>query len=386
MFWKFTLFEIKLLLKNRKSWFIAAFLLVFFVLYFLYYSQDQPDPLDSQKRTETQTSYAVFEYLDLLRHDLPEVAEVYDFHTQIQSLLGMQVWFIGSGHDSEQYIENGLEINQLRLQVHDLGNAGIPEHLIVPKGDILKEDALLHYIKDNDLPIESDSFSTNHYFTNVLSMLSGLLFLVIVLISGNEMLLYERNHQSVMKGFPLSFIGKVTSKIMIHFIQIYSFLLVGFFIGAIYVFRKFEAGEFSFPILVYKNDNYIALSTAQYLLYMFLGLALIILLLLSLSILLNMLFKNAFANILIGIGIFILPDIAMAAGYKAHFLHPIKYIDMYKVLSGDLATELGNSSIDYWNAMTTLGVITILIFGTIYAINKFVYHRVPKNMPLEKAF
>ncbi|MEN2467290.1 hypothetical protein [Ornithinibacillus sp. JPR2-1] len=386
MFWKFTLFETKLLLQNRKSWFIAAFLLAFFVLFFMYYSQDQPEPLDNRKRTETQTSYAVFEHLDLLRHDLPEVAEVYNYHTQIQSLLGMQVWFIGSGHDSEQYIENGLEINQLRLAVHDLGNAGIPNHLIVPKEDILKEDALLHYIKDNDLPIEPDSYSTNHYITNVLSMFSGLLFLVIVLISGSEMLLYERNHQSVMKGFPLSFIGKVTSKIVIHFVHIYTFLLVGFSFGAIYVFRKFEAGDFSFPILVYKNGNYIALSTGQYLLYMFLGLALITLLLLSLSILLNMLFKNAFANILIGIGIFILPDIAMAAGLKASFLHPIKFIDMYKVLSGDLATELGNSFIDYWNAMAILGIITIVIIGIIYAINKFAYHRVPKNMPLEKAF
>ncbi|WP_047985943.1 hypothetical protein [Ornithinibacillus californiensis] len=386
MFWKFTLFETKLLLKNRKSWFVAVFLLVIFALFFMYYSQDEPVSLKDKKRAETNTSYAVFEYLDLQRHDLPEVAEVYNYHTQIQSLLGMQLWYIGNGDDSDQYIENGLEINKLRLTVHELGNDGIPEHLIVTKEDILKEDALLHYIKDNNLPIESDSFATNHYITNALAMISGLLFLVIVLISGNEMLIYEQRHQSVMKGFPLSFMSKIYSKIMIYFTHVYSFLLLGFLVGSIYVANKFQASEFSFPVLVYKNENFIALSTGQYLFYIFLGFGLVILLLLSLSILLNMLFKNAFANILIGLGFFILPDIATAAGIHAPFLHPIKYIDMYKVLSGDLATTLGNGSIDYWNAMATLGIITLVLIGIIYAVNKFAYQRVPKNVPLEKAF
>jgi ABC-2 family transporter protein len=386
MFWKFTLFETKLILKNRKSWFIAVFLLLFFVLFFVYYSQDTPISLADKKRTETQMSYAVFEYLDLQRHDLPEVAEVYDYHTQIQSLLGMQLWFIGNGDDSEQYIENGLEINRLRLKVHELGNKGIPDHLITPKEEILKEDALLHFIKDNNLPIESDSFTTNHYFTNVLTMMSGLLFLVIVLISGNEMLIYEQRHQSVMRGFPISFMKKVTGKVMVYFVHIYTFLLLGFGIGSIYVARKFNASDLSFPILVYKNENYIAISTAQYLLYVFIGLAIVTIVLLALSILLNMLFKNAFANILIGLGIYLIPDIVMAAGFKATFLHPIKYMDIYKVLSGDLALELGNSSIDYWHAISILGLIAILLFGIIFTINKFTYHRVPKHAPLEKAF
>ncbi|GGA74660.1 hypothetical protein GCM10008025_18010 [Ornithinibacillus halotolerans] len=331
-------------------------------------------------------AYAAFEYLDLTRHDIPEVAEVYDYYTEIASLVGMQRWYIGNGNDSEQYVDNGLEINRLRLIVDDLGNRGIPDHLIIPREEILKEDAMLRYIKENDLPIESDSFATNQHLTNVLGMFTGLLLLVIVLISGNELLVYERKHHSVLKGFPISFMKKVTSKIAVHFIQLYIFLVFGFLFGVIYVANKLDANEFSFPILVYKNENFIAVSTSEYLLYMFLGLALIIVLILSLSVLFNMLFRNAFANILIGLGIFLLPDIASAAGLKATFLHPIKYIDLTKVLSGDLATELGNSSIDYWNAMATLGIITIVILGTIFTINKLVYHRVPKDMPLEKAF
>ncbi len=386
MFRKFSLFEIKLLLRNRKSAFIALFLLLFFPLFFMYYSQEEPETLTEQKRAETQASYAIFYHLDQKRHDMPEVAEVYDYHTQIQSLLGMQVWNIGSGKDGEQYVEDGLEINQLRLKVHELGNEGIPDYLIIPEEEILKENALLEYIKQNDLPIDSESFMTNNYFADAFAMVSGLVFLVIMLISGNELLVYELKHQSVMRGLPLAFMRKVTSKIMVYGIFIYLLLLLGFSIGSLYLSSKMEGNEFSFPILIYQNEEYTAISASQYLLYLFLGMALVIILLLLLSILLNMLFKNAFANILVGLGIYLLPDIAMAAGFNWNFLHPVKFIDMSKVLSGELAVELENSFIDYWNAMAVLSGLSLLLIGVIYAINKINYQRVPKDMPLEKTF
>lgn len=386
MFWKFIRFEWKMLLINRKSWLIALFLLLFFLLYFVYYSQEEPLTLQEQKRFETQTSYAVFDYLEMQRHDLPEVEEVFEYHTQIQSLLGMQVWNIGTGNDPDQYIEDGLEINRMRLAVHDLGNKGIPEHLIVPREEILQEDALLNYIKDNNLPIEADSFITNDFVTNSIAMMSGLLFLILVLISGNEVLLYERRHHSVLRGFPLPFMQKVTSKVMVHSIFLVTFLLLGFFIGNVYLSNKLENSAFTFPILMYHNGNYVAISTSQYLLYLFIGFGLVTILILLLSILLNMLFRHAFANVLIGLGIFLLPDLAIAAGFQAKFLAPIKYIDINKVLTGELATELNRPVIDYWHAILTLGILCVILTLVIYAWNKFSYRREPKNMPLEKAY
>lgn len=386
MFWKFSLFEMKLLWKNRKIALIGLFLLLFFPLFFMYYSQDLPENLTEQKRAETQASYAIFYHLDLQRHDVPEAAEVFEYHTQIQSLLGMQVWYIGSGEDGEQYIEDGLEINRLRLKVHELNNAGIPDYLVTPKEDILKENALLHFIKENDLPIDSESFITNNYFTDALSMVSGLLFLVVVLIAGSELMVYELKHRSVMRGLPLAFMKKVTSKVMIYGIFIYLFLLLGFSLGSLYLSAKIEGNEFTFPILIYQNADYIAISAIQYLLYFFLGMALVTIFLLLLSILLNMLFKNAFANLLIGLGVFLLPDMAMAAGFNLSFLHPIKFIDIGKVLSGELAVELGNSFIDYWNAMAILGGMSLLLIGVIYVMDKMTYRRAVKDMPLEKTF
>lgn len=386
MFWKYTLFEAKLLLQNRKNWFVAIFLLLFYLIYFMYPNQEEPIPLKEQKSMEARQMNAMFDHIQDQRKDIPEIGEVYDILTKQSSIINFQVYYLGMGHDSEQYIENGLELNQLRLKVHELGNKGLPSHLIKSKEDILKDDALLRYIKENQLPIETNSFVTNFYFVNALKTMSGILFLCIVLISGSELLVFEQRHRTVVKGFPISFMKKIHSKVVVHFLFIYTFLLIGFFAGIVYAGKKLNAGDFSFPILIYRDSNYIAVPTVEYLVYMFIGLAVATILVLYFSILLNMLFKNAFANILVGLGVFLLPDLLGASGINATFIQPIKYIDLVNVLSGDLATKLGNSQLDFSYALLWLAGMTLLMIGIVYSINKYTYYRKPKNAPLEKAF
>jgi hypothetical protein len=386
MFWKYTYFEWKRLLKSRKSWFIGAFLLFFFLLYFFYYSQDEPPTLHAQKKMETEMSYAIFYYLDIYRHDIPEVEEVYNRHVEIQSLLGMQVWHIGDGNDPEQYIEDGLEINRLRLEIHDLENAGIPDHLITPREEILQEEALLHYITENNLPIESESFATNHYVTNALGMMSGLLFLVLLLISGNDILLYERQHSSVMKGMPLPFMRKVTSKVLVHAMFLLAVLLVGFVIGSLYLSANTDGGGFSFPMLMYQNESYEAISTLQYCIYLFFGFFVVIIVVLLLSVLLNMLFHHAFLNVLIALGIFFLPDLIAASGFQPSFLHPIKFIDIHRALTGELAVQLNQPAIEYGSVLLTLVGFTIILILIIFILNRYTYQRKPAHSPIEKAF
>src|SRR5699024_10346120 len=158
MFWKYTLFESKLALKNRKNWVIALFFLTIFTLLFMYTSrEDDPESLYDEKVEEAKEMRATYHYMDELRFDDEDVAEVYDLITEEASLINFQKFYLGQGDDPEGYIENGLELHKLRLQVHELGNAGMPGHLIVPVDEILREDALLKYIQENDLPLESVS-------------------------------------------------------------------------------------------------------------------------------------------------------------------------------------------------------------------------------------
>lgn len=386
MFWKYTLFETKILLHNRKNWFVASCLLLFFLVFFINSSQEEPMSLKDQKREEARIMNATFDHIEVQREDVPEISEIYDILTKQSSLINFQVYYLGIGDDSEQYIENGLELNQLRLKVHELGNKGIPDYLITPREEILKENALLNYMKDHKLPIGADSFLTNYYFVNALQAMSGLLFLTIILISGSELLVFEQRHRTLVKGFPISFMKKVNAKVAVHFIYIYSFLLIGFLIGWTYAVEKLNAKDFSFPVLIYKTGDYVAVSTAQYLVFIILGMALVTVVLQYFSILLNMLFQNAFANLLVGLGIYYLPDLLVSAGMNTSYLHPIKFINIAGVLSGDLAIQLGNSSIDYKYAIILLMAVTIFLNISIYLINTYSYRRKPKDVPLEKVF
>ena len=386
MFWKYTRFQWKLTLVNRKNWFIATFLLLFFFLYFLYYGQEGPLTMYDKKKMEMQLSYNVFDYLNLERHDIPEVQEVFELYKELQSLLGMQVWHMAGGEDPDQYIEDGLEVNRIRLEIHELGNRGIPDHLVVPVDEILKEEALLHYIKDNDLPLTSESFLTNDYVTNAVSMMSGLLFLLILLIGGNEILVQDGKYRTVLKGMPIPFMQKITSKVVVQSIAIFSFLVIGLFIGIVYLTTNVEDSAFSFPILMYHDESFVAISTSRYLLYLFIGFAFVTVFILLLSVLMNMFFRHAVANILIGLGFFLLPEMVRALGWETTILHPIKFIDIHGVITGDLAVALDNPFMNYWNALLCLSIGCVILIAIIFALNKFSYKRIPKNAPLEKAF
>ncbi|MFJ7936498.1 hypothetical protein [Sporosarcina sp. NPDC096371] len=289
--------------------------------------------------------------------------------------MNFQVFYLWEGNESEEYIEDGLRLNQLRLRVHELGNKGIPENLVIPEEEILREDALLRYLQKHQLPLQPESFVASRYLVVALHAMSGLLFYFFVLVSGSEMLVYEQRHRTVVNGFPISFMKKINSKISIHFIHIFTFLVLGLFFGGVFVAGKSGIGNFSSPVLIYSDGGYEAISTVHYLLYVLLAMALITIMLLYLSALLNLIFKNAYANVLIGLGLFLLPDLLMTVGVESAWLYPIKYVEFSNVLSGDIANQLGNAQIDYWYSIIWLAAFSLLMISIIYTKTKFPFIR-----------
>lgn len=376
MFWKYTLFEMKLVLHNRKNWLLGLFLLLLFPVFFISYSQSDPVSLEDEKREEADMINAVLNIYPESYRETPEGEEVYENLLEQSSLINYQIYYFWMGDPAEEYIEDGLALNELRLRVHELGNKGVPEWGIKPEKEILKENALLRYIEEHGLPIETETLVTSQYLPVVLQIMGGLLFYFFVLISGSEVLVSEQRHRTVINGFPLSFMKRITSKIGIYFTYIYTFLVLGLLLGGYVAYRKAGFGDFSYPVLFYRNYGFAAISTTsttRYLLYVLLAMALITIMTLFLSILLNILFKNAYANILIGFGLFLLPDLLRTVGVESAFLNPIKYVEISKVLSGDLAVQLGNGQIDYWHAIIWLVVLVLTIAGVIFAINKSAY-------------
>lgn len=373
MFWKYTLFEMKLILHNRRNWFLGLLLLLFFPLFFMNYSQSDPVSLEEEKKEEANIINAVLDIYPESYQESGDGKEIYESLLKQSSIINYQIYYFWEGDPGEDYIEDGLALNELRLRVHELENKGIPDWGIKSEKEILKENARLTYMQKYDLPVQTEALAASVFLVNAFQLIGGLLFYFFVLVSGSEVLVSEQQHHTVINGFPLAFMKKVISKTSIYFAFIFPLLILGLLLGGYSAYKKAGMGDLNYPVLLYGNGDFEAISTIRYLLYGFLAMALVTVLVLYLSVLLNMIFKNAYANILIGLGFFLLPGLFRSAGVEFTLLNPIRYVEISKVMSGDLAAQLGDSHIDYWHAISWLAGWSLLVLGVIYMMNKWKY-------------
>jgi hypothetical protein len=374
MLWKYFLFESKILVKNRKNWFLGIVIMLFFPLFVLYTNQTPAENLRDIKAAEANSNSILFKsFGDDLQEGSADEQAMYNILTRQSTLVNFQRFYIREGEVTEDYVANGLELTELRLEAHELGYPGVPEHFIISKDEILKEDAMLRFIQKEELELDSNKFLAEPHFVSALALLSGLPFVFFVLISGGEIIVYEQRHQTVMSGFPISFMNKINIKVFIHFIQTMLFLVLGLLLGHYFLSKEFGTGYLTDPIVIYKNGGYEAVIIFDYLLYALLALAVITLVVLYVSILLNILFKNAFANVLVGFSLFLVPNLLLVWGINFSVFHPIKYIDFSSVLSGDLAKELGNAQIDFWYSILWLVALCALLIGVLFVKNKLSY-------------
>lgn len=374
MFWTYMLFETKLLLKNKKNWFVGLSLVLFFPFFFLHSSQTMPESREDHAYAEQDRNAEIANSFDETQQETPEGAEVYEHFDDQSTLVNFQVYYITRGY-YEEYIEYGIELNESRLAVHELGNTGIPQHLVVPEEEVLQELAFLTYVQEHSLPPEIEPHSGSQFAVTALTAISGLVFYFTVLLFGGEILAAERRHDTVVKGLPVSFVKKITGKIALHFIQVMVFLGAGLLAGIGLASRENGAGSFLYPVVIYRNGTYEAVSTLSYIGYALLALSLTTLLVLVLSVLLNLLFKNMYANVLIGLGIFLLPELFLAMGVTAVFIHAVTFTDFAGVLSGDVAALLETVQLDFWTAGIWLtGLITALA-AAIIILNKLTFYK-----------
>ncbi|WP_060206150.1 hypothetical protein [Sporosarcina koreensis] len=375
MFWKYLLFETKLLLHNRKNWLLGIGLILFFPLYYTQYSQLDIKDMQRLKNEEAEHMFTVF---NAFPEDLRETAEgeaTYNNLTQQSSSINMQRFYLWKKEDYDKYIEEGLKLNELRLELHELGNKGIHPNYVIPKDEIQKDMAILRYYKVHKLPLVPDPFVASNYLPVALNMLSGLLFCLFVLIIGSSMLVNDQQHQSVVGGFPISFMQKVSGKVAIHLVQVLLFLVLAVLIGGYYIAQKTEWGNFITPVLIYQDMDFVAVSTIRYLTYMFIAFALIALFLLLVFVLINVMTKNLYATILTMIVILLLPDLISVTGATFNWLYPLKFIDIGSILNGEAAAEFGNEKLDFKHSYSWLVGLNLLAAAILYGRNKLLYIR-----------
>lgn len=377
MFWRYFLFEAKRLLHNRKNWFLGIVLLLFFPIFILYAYQTPPESLRDTKKEEADTIQSLFNvYGDELQEGTAEEQAVYENLLQQSSLVNFQVFYVRAGEVTEEYIENGLALTELRLEAHELGNQGIPNHAIISKEDILKEDALLRFLQKEKIILDADSFVVENSMVVALGLLSGLPFLFFVLLSGSDIIVSEQRHETIMRGVPLSFMKKINTKVFLYFSHMMIFLIAGLLLGNYFMMKELGNSPLYDPVIIYHNGSFEAITLLRYIGYSLLAMAVIALLGLYLSVLLNVLFKNAYANVLVGFGLFLLPSLLLAGGVNISLLNPLKYIEFSNVLSGVLAIQLSDSKIDYGTLILWLPILCILPVIILFVKNKLAYRKV----------
>lgn len=374
MFRRYFLFEMKRLLYNRKNLFLGCVLLLFFPIFILYAHQTPSESLRDVKKEEAEIIKSIFNvYADELQEGTPEEQAVYENLLKQSSLVNFQVFYMRAGEVTEDYIENGLALTELRLQAHEIGNQGMPDYAIISEEEILKEDALLRFLQEENIVLDANSFVAENQFVTALALLSGLPFVFFVLLSGSDILVSEQRHKTVMSGFPLSFMTKINAKVFLHFMYIMLFLVAGLFIGNYFMLNELGNGVLRNPVVIYNNGGFEAIPLIHYLTYSLLAMAAITVLILYLSVLLNILFKNAYANVLIGLGLFLLPGLFLNGGGDFTLLHPLKYIEFSNVLSGFLATQLGNSGLDFGTMLLWLLILCAALMMILFVKNKLTY-------------
>ncbi|MBD7908813.1 ABC transporter permease subunit [Sporosarcina gallistercoris] len=373
MRWNYILFEIKMLVHNRKNWLLGIAMILFFPIYYLQYSQTDIKTLQDQKNEEAEQFHSIFKAFPEEMRETKEGQKIYDNLTEQASLINMQRFYLWDEEDNDLYITDGLRLNELRLDLHEAGNKGIHPNYIVAKEEIHKEVALLDYYQKHHISIVPDPFVASNYIPAALDTISGLPFGLIVLLIGSSMLLHDQQNRSLLIGLPVSFLQKAVSKVGIHLFQILAFLVAGIGACSLYVGLKTGWGSFISPVLLYSNGDFTAVSTVHYVLLQLLAFLLISLLLLVASVLVSSITKNMYTTVLFIVFLLLLPSLLLSAGIDGSWLRPLAMIDIGAVLSGEAAMRFASTSMDYKHAFSWFFGLTLTVNAVLYMKNKLQY-------------
>ncbi|WP_027962992.1 ABC transporter permease subunit [Halalkalibacillus halophilus] len=365
MFRRFISFELKLIVKNKKHLMIMFLMILIFPLFYIQQLNETEQTLAEQKEMEAASLNAQLDRMANLEETLTEQEEaVQDSLLNQLSHVNMQAYYLNN--DRELYIEEGLALVEEQRHVQELNHAGMSERFIMKEDQIKSEEERLLYIQEHSLPLTQDSSTASNFLVNALKTLSGLLFTIIILFSGSEIISYENRHKTVMNGIPVSTFTKILSKLTTHSIYLTLSLIVGVFIGGIVSTWYSGIGHLNYPVIIYRNGTYTAISTIEYILFVIGLLFLVTIFILLLSVLLNMIFDHAFINLVVGTGVFLLPALLSNIFGEVSFLQPLLFVDVTSVLSGEFANQLSNPSVDYYYAILWLIGLCIITFLCIY--------------------
>ncbi|SOC37383.1 ABC transporter permease subunit [Ureibacillus acetophenoni] len=197
-----------------------------------------------------------------------------------------------------------------------------------------------------------------------------------------DVVLKDRLNPSLLKGFPISDWKKLIIKGAVSLIGSIG-VIVPLSVGLLLIGIRYGFGDFQLPVPIYSysgepsyfnKGEFINITMGSYLLENFILLIFCFMFLISLVLLVSMIIKNEFANLLVA-AIFIFNEIFYFKRGIGFFYevenYPTNYVQVGQILSGYRNYIYNSSALNLGNGLTALGMGTGVLLLLIFLISKY---------------
>lgn len=367
----YLLFETKLFLKETKNKIMFLIFTVFLLfVYFLIVVQGT-GKIEQEQAEQMNASRIAISSIAATNSENEETSTLYENIYQQQQLLSQQDNGIRF-EDRDWYLDSAIELAQLQIELYDyteFNELDTPLRSIIPSiHTARKELTRSTYIRDNDTPIMYDQDNAAGFMMNYFSTFGVVAFLFLLLCSGS-LLTNDLDHETMVKGYPVTYRQKIVSKILIYTVASFFSIFAITGLAGLIVWVIKGIGDFTYPMIVYNQGFYQAIPIAQYTLIYFGYLVILTIHVVSFSAFLNTLLKNVYATLLGGVVCFAIPLVAQNwIGWL--WWTPIPYYNPFAILSGDIAYLANHEHLTLVYGGGVLLIWSMVFLIIVYAINR----------------
>lgn len=366
-------YELNLFIKNAKNKLMFLTFTVFLlIISFFIFFRDTGNIEHTQYTQMNLNRIAIGTLSENIGND-PEQSAFYDKLYDQQQLVASQDVAIRFEED-DWYVDAGLNLSQLQIDMHEsheFDDLDDEVRTIVPTlYQAETNQAFLTYIHNESLPLLRDREHATGFLITFFDSFGVASFIFLLLFSCS-ILSNDLSHRTMVKGYPLSYGQKTASKVLIYTIA--SFLVISLVTAVFTVFIGLVsgAGPLRYPMVLYRNDQYTAVSIALYgIRYSFYILALS-LHVTTLSAFLNTVTKNMYATLFAGLSLYAVPLLILSESPVWRWV-PLQYYQVSRVLSGETAFLTGQSQLTYSHGLCVLIAWSFLFACGIYGYEKFI--------------
>lgn len=338
-------------------------ILVLFTFFgIIFYSINQNDLGSQEKRLDEELNQTriLSQYAQQYNKENDEEFSLSANINQQQSLLASQANGL-TFNNTEWYLNSGIELAKLRLEMQKSDSFSELPGTLLPKEDIIARDLIkLKVIEEDSREILKDAKSSSSFVQEALSLF-GLVAFGYLLFFGNDLVIDDFEHKTMLKSYPVTPLERFATKLLIYSVSAILMLGVSLAISSVLTSLYWDVGDFSYPIGLYLAGQFQAVPLWQYI-----SLYLIYYFILSihtflLVMVLNHYLKNSIGTMIIGMLLYTLPYLLQPiASYLKIF--PFHYYNLGYLFNGRFGTELSDIM------DLRLGAVVLLVYSLFFIL------------------